>query len=151
MAPFPRGGSGTRWALLAAFPAGRAASVMCDRDDPDFVRRRVLEDAVGKPAKNMAASRSTEGRPDMRVCRNSSYGAAAVSKANPVRTSLRLLQMQRCKEAVLQNPLEKTNAASHEECVYDPCARFIPIRRLRAAERRSAGTLKPTARVLSES
>ena len=48
---------------------------MCDCDDPDVVRRSVIEDAVGKPAKNMAASRSTEGRPDMRVCRNSSYGS----------------------------------------------------------------------------
>ena len=173
MAPFPRGGSETRWALPATFPAGRAASVMCDRDDPDFVRRRVLEDAVGKPAKNIAASctspiasgtmssfTSVQHVPAPKPPQweqpephrfGGERGAAAVSKANPVRTSLRLLQMQRCKEAVLQNPLEKTNAASHEECVYDPCARFIPIRRLRAAERRSAGTLKPTARVLSES
>ena len=28
--------------------------------------------------------------------------------------------------------------ASHEEYIYEPCARFIPIRRLRAAERRLA-------------
>jgi len=89
LAPFPRGGSETRWALLAAFPAGRAASVMCDRDDPDFVRRRVLEDAVGKPAKNMAASRSTEGRPDMRVCRNSSYGAVKFGHERKTRLGIR--------------------------------------------------------------
>ena len=47
---------------------------MCDRNDPNFVGRDLIENAVWEPAKNITAPCSTEDRADMGIRQNVTYG-----------------------------------------------------------------------------
>ena len=48
---------------------------MCDRNDPNFVGRNVIENTVREPAKDKTAPGSTEDRADVWIHQNATYGS----------------------------------------------------------------------------
>ena len=47
---------------------------MCDRNDPNFVGRNLIEIRVGEPAKNITTPGSTEDRADVWIHQNATHG-----------------------------------------------------------------------------
>ena len=47
--------------------------MMCDRDDPDFVRRNLIENTVGEPTKKITAPGTAENRSDEGIRQNTTY------------------------------------------------------------------------------
>jgi len=62
---------------------------MCDRNDPYFVGRNVIENAVGEPAKNIAASGPTDDRADIGVRQNTTCGSVKLGHERKTKLGIR--------------------------------------------------------------
>jgi hypothetical protein len=56
-----------RKVLLATCPVGRTPSLMGYRNDPNFIASQLIEDTVGKPAKETATPALTEDCAKFRI------------------------------------------------------------------------------------
>ena len=62
---------------------------MCDRNDPNFVGRNLIENTVREPAKNKAAPGSTEHRADMWIHQNATYGSVKFGDEREAKLGIR--------------------------------------------------------------
>ena len=62
---------------------------MCDRNDPNFVGRNLIENTVREPAKNKAAPGSTEHRADMWIHQNATYGSVKLGDEREAKLDIR--------------------------------------------------------------
>ena len=62
---------------------------MCDRNDPNFVGRILIENTVREPAKNKAAPGSTEHRADMWIHQNATYGSVKLRDEREAKLGIR--------------------------------------------------------------
>ena len=62
---------------------------MCDRNDPYFVGRNVIENTVREPAKDVAAVGRTEDAADIGVGQNTTYGPVKLSHERKAKLGVR--------------------------------------------------------------
>jgi hypothetical protein len=61
--------------LFAICPVTRTLAMMCHCGDPQFIRRDLIDNAVGKSAQGKAASSAAKDRADQRIFQNEVRGS----------------------------------------------------------------------------
>ncbi len=68
--------------------------MMRHRDDPKFFGGDLIDDAIGKPAKKMAAERTAKYRPQHRIFQNEICGSLKLSHECKPESGIRLCRIE---------------------------------------------------------